>query len=399
MMLPIIVTFNVGSATIKMAAYDAEKNANVSPLQCQALFDVNIHLKTQQISWHGDIPTQLINWKLQDDLSSTAVSLLQQLQSIFYQRKIVCVHRVVHGGLQYHHPVIINPKVFADLSKLSSICPLHQPPALSVVTALQRFNLHLTQIAVFDTAFHASRSKLWAEYALPAYVRDNGIRCYGFHGLSYQAIMRKITTHLPHLINKRLIVAHLGSGCSVTAIRQGQSQDSTLGFSGLDGVPMATRVGHLDSGVILYMIEQGWTLEKINQCLYKESGLLGLSGVSGDIRDLLNSDNDKAKFAVDYFAAHTAKEIASLLVSIQGMDALVFTAGIGEHSATIRQKVVDYLNFLGLSIDKTKNQENSSDDKAISAIHHSNSQTEIWVIPTNEQLELYLGGLQALVTH
>jgi hypothetical protein len=166
---------------------------------------------------------------------------------------------VVHGGKRYHVPVVINETVMAHLVELSPICPLHQPPALSVVNALQAIDKKLVHIAAFDTAFHYHRPEIWSSYALPKSLRDQGVRCYGFHGLSYQAIMRKLETYLPNIAKKRLIIAHLGSGCSITAVDNGKSKDSTFGFSGLDGVPMGTRPGHLDSGVILYMVEQGRT--------------------------------------------------------------------------------------------------------------------------------------------
>ena len=390
---PLIVTFNVGSATIKMAAYDSATLSNAQPLDWQALFDVNINLKTHNKVWHA-MPDSLADWQPKDTLLDTAISLFQHVQHVqhvqqaFSTRPLVCVHRIVHGGNNYQKPVIIDETVMAKLVELSPICPLHQPPALAVVTALQALDPRLIHIAAFDTAFHYHRPEIWASYALPKSLRAQGVRCYGFHGLSYQAIMRKLHTFMPTLATKRLIIAHLGSGCSITAVENGQSKDSTFGFSGLDGVPMGTRPGHLDAGVILYMVEQGWTLAQMNQCLYKESGLLGLSELSNDVRDLLASTDARAQFAIDFFVTHAAKEIASLMVSMQGCDALIFTAGIGEQSPIIRQKIIEQLAFLGFELDATCNH-HLDKTLPIIKINHSDDK-QVFVIFTDEQLELAL---------
>ncbi|MFW2178196.1 MULTISPECIES: acetate/propionate family kinase [unclassified Moraxella] len=384
---PIVLTFNVGSATIKIAGYDSGRDSQIPALERKALFDVNINLKTKEAIWHA-MPQRLANWQPKDDLTDTATSLFSELRQAFPERQIVCVHRVVHGGNSYHQAVIIDDTVMAKLVELSPICPLHQPPALSVVNALHALDESLIHIAAFDTAFHHGRPELWSQYALPKYLRDKGVRSYGFHGLSYQAIMRKLQTYEPEIADKRLIVAHLGSGCSITAIHHGKSQDSTFGFSGLDGVPMGTRVGHLDAGVILYMVEQGWTLDQMNQCLYKESGLLGLSEISNDVRDLLESNDEHAKFAIEFFVTHTAKQIASLMISMQGCDALIFTAGVGEHSSVIRQKIINNLNFLGFEIIDSLNNDGRN-GKPIFRINN-NKEKQILVILTDEQLELYL---------
>lgn len=384
---PIVVTFNVGSATIKMAAYDTANAVDIAPLEWSPLFDVNINLKTKNKVWHS-MPPSLSDWEPQDTLTDTAVSLFTRVQKAFPDRDIVCIHRVVHGGKSYHFPVVIDDTVMARLVELSPICPLHQPPALAVVNALKAIDATLVHIAAFDTAFHYHRPEIWSSYALPKSLRDKGIRCYGFHGLSYQAIMRKLDTYLPELAKQRLIIAHLGSGCSITAVEHGKSKDSTFGFSGLDGVPMGTRPGHLDAGIILYMVEQGWTLEQMNQCLYKESGLLGLSEISNDVRDLLASEDPRAKFALEYFITHAAKEIASLMISMKGCDALIFTAGIGEQSAIIRQMIVDQLDFLGFSIDTDKNVDGRISSPIVRI--NSDDHKQIYVILTDEQLELAL---------
>ena len=389
---PIVVTFNVGSATIKMAAYDTANQTNASPLDWSPLFDVDINLKTKNKVWHS-MPQSLADWQPQDTLTDTAVSLFSRVQQAFSARDMVCIHRVVHGGKSYHYPVVINDEVMARLVELSPICPLHQPPALAVVNALKAIDETLVHIAAFDTAFHYHRPEIWSSYALPKSLRDKGVRCYGFHGLSYQAIMRKLNTYMPELANQRLIIAHLGSGCSITAVENGESKDSTFGFSGLDGVPMGTRPGHLDAGVILYMVEQGWTLDQMNQCLYKESGLLGLSEISNDVRDLLASDDPRAKFALQFFVTHAAKEIASLLVSMQGCDALIFTAGIGEQSAIIRQMIVNQLDFLGFYIDSDKNSDGRMDAPIVRI--NSDKDKQIFVILTDEQLELALSYMTA----
>lgn len=397
----LIVTFNVGSATLKIGVYRHDERQN------PFIFAVNIDSKMRACHWQGDVPEAVKNALKNLDISDSktaTVDFLQKLTPLYQADKFIFVHRVVHGG-QRHQPCVITPDIFAELSNLAHLAPLHQPPALAIIDTInQLYHAHdFVQVAGFDTAFHASRPRLWSDYALPRELRDKGVKSYGFHGLSYQSIMRQLDEFDKNLAKKRLIVAHLGSGCSITSILNGQTLDSSLGFSGLDGVPMGTRCGSLDSGVLLYLLEQGWDYTQILDCLYKQSGLLGLSEISNDVRELheirQHSNGERqaqADFALTYFVAHVAKIIASLIVSLQGLNGLVFTGGIGEHDAWMREKVTDYLAWMGVCVDKEKNNTglNGQNVVRISPDNPQDKQAiDVLVIATDEQYELYQAGL------
>lgn len=393
----LIVTFNVGSATLKIGVYRHDERQN------PFIFAVNIDSKMRACHWQGDVPEAVKNALKDLDISDSktaTVDFLQKLTPLYQADKFIFVHRVVHGG-QRHQPCVITPDVFSELSNLAHLAPLHQPPALAIIDTInQLYQAHdFIQVASFDTAFHANRPRLWSDYALPKTLREQGVKSYGFHGLSYQSIMRQLDEFDKNLAKKRLIVAHLGSGCSITSILNGQTLDSSLGFSGLDGVPMGTRCGSLDSGVLLYLLEQGWDYTQILDCLYKQSGLLGLSEISNDVRELheirQHSNGERqaqADFALTYFVAHVAKIIASLIVSLQGLDGLVFTGGIGEHDAWMREKVTDYLAWMGICLDKEKNDTGLNGQNVV-RISPEHSAVQVLVVATDEQYELYQAGL------
>lgn len=394
----LIVTFNVGSATLKIGVYRHDERQN------PFIFAVNIDSKMRACHWQGDVPEAVKNALKNLDISDSktaTVDFLQKLTPLYQADKFIFVHRVVHGG-QRHQPCVITPDIFAELSNLAHLAPLHQPPALAIIDAInQLYHAHdFIQVAGFDTAFHASRPRLWSDYALPKTLREQGVKSYGFHGLSYQSIMRQLDEFDKNLAKKRLIVAHLGSGCSITSILNGQTLDSSLGFSGLDGVPMGTRCGSLDSGVLLYLLEQGWDYPQILDCLYKQSGLLGLSEISNDVRELheiRQNASDKqqqaqADFALTYFSAHVAKMIAGLMVSLQGLDGLIFTGGIGEHDAWMREKVTDYLAWMGVGLDNEKNSTGLNGQNVV-RISPEHSAVQVLVVATDEQYELYQAGL------
>lgn len=393
----VVLTFNVGSSSLKIAAYKIENHTH-QPL----LFTLNVDMNKQSVQAKDNAQddAQTTTHSLQDftptsDLAETAAALFTQveqyLQKRFTNLRMVCAHRVVHGG-DTSEPMIITPETLQKLRQLETLAPLHQKPALTVVDALQQRKPNMLQVAAFDTAFHANRPKLWAEYALPERVREQGVRSYGFHGLSYQSIVRQLRAVDTHLADQRLIVAHLGSGCSITAIHNGKSINSTLGFSGLDGVPMGTRPGHLDAGVLLFLIEQGWSLPKLTQLLYKESGLLGLSGISNDLRDLYTSDQAQAQFAVEYFCAHVAQAIAKLMVSTAGVDAIVFTGGVGENQDPIREQIVAHLDYLNVKLNPQVNNEPTHHQHPY-CISSSSSAIACWVVHCNEQFELLQAAL------
>lgn len=290
-------------------------------------------------------------------------------------------HRVVHGGADYAQPVLVDDTVFTALEELIPLAPLHQPHNLAAIRTVRESRPELPQVACFDTAFHRSHPQLADLYALPWEYYESGVRRYGFHGLSYEYIAATLPRVAPEIADGRVIVAHLGSGASLCALRAGKSVDSTMGFSPLDGIPMGTRPGALDPGVLLYLINQhGMSGAGVEKLLYRESGLLGLSGISNDMRLLLESREPRAGLAVDYFVHHVAKQIGALTAVLGGLDGLVFTAGIGEHAPEIRARILRACAWLGVTLDDVANR---NGDPRIST---SDSKVSAWVIPTNEEL-------------
>lgn len=290
-------------------------------------------------------------------------------------------HRVVHGGADYAQPVRVDAAVFAALEQLTPLAPLHQPHNLAAIRALREAQPQVPQIACFDTAFHRTHPPLADMYALPWEYYETGVRRYGFHGLSYEYIAGALPRVAPAIANGRVIVAHLGSGASLCALQAGKSVDSTMGFSPLDGIPMGTRPGAVDPGVLLYLVGQrNMAPAALEQLLYRESGLLALSGISNDMRQLLQSPEPRARLAVDYFVYYVAKEIGALTAVLGGLDAVVFTAGIGENSPEIRARIVQACAWLGITLDVKANQ---SGGACISA---EGSAVSAWVVPTDEEL-------------
>jgi acetate kinase len=269
----------------------------------------------------------------------------------------------------------------AELQKLIPLAPLHQPHNLAAVEAVSEQLPSVPQVACFDTSFHRGQPAVAELVALPREIRSSGVQRYGFHGLSYEYIASALPDVAPEIANGRVIVAHLGSGASLCAMRDRKSLDSTLGFTALDGLCMGTRPGAVDPGVILYLFQNlGLSAKEVETILYKRSGLLGISGTSNDMRDLLGSSDPAAKLAVDYFVYRAAKEIGALAAVLGGIDALVFTAGIGENSAEIRSRICDACAWLGLALDSDANS------KKRTRISQNGSRVSAWVIPTNEEL-------------
>ncbi|MCO5129073.1 MAG: acetate/propionate family kinase [Xanthobacteraceae bacterium] len=290
-------------------------------------------------------------------------------------------HRVVHGGEHYSTPVILDPVVMKQLHALDSLAPLHQPHNLLPVEILAEQRQGLPQIACFDTAFHHTAPEIAQAFALPPAITGRGVRRYGFHGLSYEYIASVLGDYDRRAASGRTVVLHLGNGASICAMRDGRSVASTMGFTALDGLPMGTRSGNLDPGVVLYLMQElKMTAKEIETLLYKESGLLGVSGVSSDMRELLASDSPRAKFAVELFAYRIVREIGSLAAALGGLDAIVFTAGIGERAAAVRSAVAARLGWLGLELDAAANDGNGP------RISRADSRVAAWVIPTNEEL-------------
>jgi acetate kinase len=290
-------------------------------------------------------------------------------------------HRVVHGGPEYSAPVVIDDTVLRQLESYLPLAPLHQPANLAGIGAAMDFLPGVPNVACFDTAFHRRHPPVADRYGLPEELYAEGVRRYGFHGLSYEYIARALRAQAPELAEGCVVVCHLGNGASMCALQAGQSVDSTMGFTALDGLPMGTRSGQIDPGVLLYLMqEKGMGAKQIEDLLYKRSGLLGLSGISNDMRDLEASDDPRAALALDYFIYRIVREAGSLAAAMGGIDGIVFTAGIGENSRLVRERVCRRLAWLGLTFDA---EANATNGPRISA---ADSRLTAYVLPTNEEL-------------
>ena len=379
-----LLVINAGSSSIKFAIY--RKNAPSNHLIADT---------TGQIEGIGNQPNftvkdphgaVLAERKLSVDEAhdhADAITIIRAwLQDYLADGTLLAVgHRVVHGGQHYSAPVLIDAKVLNDLDNLIPLAPLHQPHNLTAIRAFQEIRPALPQVACFDTAFHRTQPAVAQRFALPRRFFDEGVRHYGFHGLSYEYIVSMLPTLDPALAKARIIAAHLGNGASLCAIHNGHSIATTMGFTPLDGLVMGTRCGSLDPGVLLYLMNQhNMDAQALKQLLYHESGLLGVSGISSDMRTLLASDDPYAKEAIELFVYRVGREIGSLAAALGGLDALVFTGGIGEHSTVIRAKVCQKTAWLGLELDKSANETGSSRISTIS------SKVPAWVVATNENL-------------
>jgi acetate kinase len=301
-------------------------------------------------------------------------------------------HRVVHGGPDYDRPVLIDHGVVARLERFVALAPLHQPHNLAPIRSLLTNFPALPQVACFDTAFHRTHDAVADYYAIPHQLHAEGVRRYGFHGLSYEYIAKTLPQIAPEAAKGRVIVAHLGSGASMCALKQGRSAESTMGFTALDGLPMGTRPGQIDPGVVLYLIsEKGMSASNVQNFLYRDCGLKGLSGVSNDMRELEASKDPKAKLAIDYFVYRIGLNAGMLAAALQGLDAFVFTAGIGENSVGIRARIADQLAWLGVALDPAENSRHAR------LISRSDSRIPVYVIPTDEELMIAQHTLSLLL--
>ena len=290
-------------------------------------------------------------------------------------------HRVVHGGAKFAGPTIVTPQVIGELRKLVPLAPLHQPYNVAAIEAVAERLPDVPQVACFDTSFHRGQPAVAELVPLPKEIRDTGVQRYGFHGLSYEYIASVLPEAVPEIAKGRVIVAHLGSGASLCAMKDRNSVDSSFGFTAVDGLCMGTRPGSVDPGVILYLFQNlGLSTKDVETILYKKSGLLAISGISNDMRDLLGSAEPLARLAVDYFVYRTAKEVGALSAVLGGLDGLVFTAGIGENSAEIRRRICEASAWLGIELDTNAN------DQGGPRISRAGSRVSAWVIPTNEEL-------------
>ncbi|MBZ9568387.1 acetate/propionate family kinase [Modicisalibacter tunisiensis] len=345
-----VLALNAGSSSLKVALFHDER--------CRVRGTIERINEAPHLVLDGaTTPSDALPRLTGTGHTAVIAPLLDWLEAQFGDVPLSAVgHRVVHGGRHHAAPCLLEPAVVDELRELIPLAPLHQPPALALIDALHAHWPTLPQVACFDTAFHRSQPWLNQCFALPRRLTEEGILRYGFHGLSYAHAVRQ----LPELIGERhrgrVIIAHLGHGCSLCALEDGQSQATTMGFTALDGLMMGRRAGNLDPGVILYLLQQkGWRADEIEHLLYHDSGLYGVSGLSDDMRDLLASDAPAAAEAVALFVRRVVREIGGLVALLGGLDALIFTAGIGEHAAPIRQAVCHDLAWLGIKLDDAAN--------------------------------------------
>ncbi len=309
-------------------------------------------------------------------------ALAEWLRSKYRGSRVLAVgHRVVHGGPCFLNPVLVTPEVLAELHRLTPLAPLHQPYNLAAIEAVAEHLPEVPQVACFDTSFHRTQPEVANLIPLPRDARKAGVQRYGFHGLSYEYIVSVLPQAAPDIARGRVIVAHLGSGASLCAVKGGKSIDNTLGFTALDGLCMGTRPGAIDAGVVLYLFQNlGLSVKEVETILYKKSGLQGISGISNDMRDLLKSPEPAARLAVDYFVYQATKQIGALAAVMGGVDGLVFTAGIGENSAEIRHRICRGSAWLGIEVDEAANLQGGP------RISMPSSKVSAWVIPTDEEL-------------
>ena len=371
-----LLTFNIGSSSIKFSLFQSH---SLQPLflghvdMSDAHHSIKITDKNKEIVYQENFSEDDAHHQQTRGLKYIFDWLKQQENNFIIE---AIGHRIVHGGEKFSSAVIINHEVIDELKKLIPLAPLHQPYNIAGIQAAIDHYPKLPQIACFDTAFHLSESVLARSYALPENISPLPIKHYGFHGLSYQYILQAVS---PDIASQKNIIAHLGNGASLCATENKLSVATTMGFTALDGLVMGTRCGSLDPGVILYLLTTGMTEKSITTLLYKQSGLLGVSGISSDMRILLDSQQEKAALAVALFVYRATREIGSLAAALYGVDNIIFTGGIGENSPIIRQRICEKLSWLGVKISE---QKNSQHEKCIS---RSDSTIQVWVIPANEE--------------
>jgi acetate kinase len=387
-----ILVINAGSSSVKFALYDAQGD---QALDCKGQVE-GIGATPHFIVRDGAAKTLADQGWAHDppgDQAAGLAFLLDWLAPRLAGRALIGAgHRVVHGGLAYSQPVRIDDRVLAALDVLVPLAPLHQPHNLGAIRAMARLNPGLPQVACFDTGFHRTHLAVADRFALPRELHDAGVRRYGFHGLSYEYVAEALATVAPEIANGRVIVAHLGAGASLCAMSAGKSVDSSMGFTALEGLMMGTRPGALDPGVILYLLqERKMDAGAIQRLLYHQSGLLGVSGISGDMRVLLASADPRAREAIELFCFRAVKEIGGLAAVLGGLDGLVFTAGIGEHAAEIRARIGAGLRWLGVELDPALNARHGP------RISKSASPVSTWVVPTDEERVIARHTRQALL--
>ena len=376
-----LLVLNAGSSSLKFTVFEKRTPLAAKDTLCDgAILEVGQAARLELKDGRGELlVARDLDTKFSHQRALEAALLV--LEERFGRAQIEAVgHRIVHGGRRFTKPVRLDAKVIAELKGLSPLAPLHQPNNIAAVEAVAQLHPAMLQIACFDTAFHAHQPELATRFAIPRALHNEGVQAYGFHGLSYEYIASELPEVLgPGRAKGRVIIAHLGSGASMCALKAGKSIATTMSFTPLDGVMMATRPGALDPGVLLYLLSQKkMSAEAISDLLYHRCGLLGVSGISADVRDLLASEAPDARTAIDLFVYRISQELGGLAAVLGGLDALVFTAGIGEHAAPIRQRICESARWLGIVLDANANR---AGERLI-----SRSKVSAWVIPTAEDL-------------
>lgn len=381
-MIDVILVLNAGSSSIKFSAFKLENGQPELDL-CGKIEGIYTAPRFAAFDASG----ASIGKKSWDEGQTVghegAIAYLGEfLRSQHEGRRLAAVgHRVVHGGAEFSQAVRVDAQVLGKLEDLIPLAPLHQPHNLKPIRTIAERQPQLPQFACFDTAFHCGQPEVGQAFALPAAITGRGVRRYGFHGLSYEYIAGELPRFEPKAVAGRVVVAHLGNGASMCALAAGRSVASTMGFTAVDGLPMGTRCGNIDPGVILYLMDEfKMDTRAVENLIYQQSGLLGVSGTSSDMRTLLESDDPRAAFAVELFVYRIGRELGSLAAALKGIDALVFTAGIGENAAAIRERVCRDAAWLGVELDASANEAGEA------RISSPSSKVSAWVIPTNEEL-------------
>ena len=375
-----IAVINAGSSSIKFAIYQATKDERC--LFRGQIEGIGVAPRLKIADDKGGVVEDRTLAAQGFDHGAATREIIETGRALLKGGSVIAVgHRVVHGGLNYAAPVRVTETVLDDLAKLAPLAPLHQPHNLAPIRAIMMAAPQIPQIACFDTAFHRTQSNLAQTFALPRRFSEEGVRRYGFHGLSYEFLASRLKELAPELANGRIVFAHLGNGASLCAVKDGRSVASTMGFTAVDGLMMGTRCGAVDPGVILYMMQHhGMDAAAIENLIYKQSGLLGVSGISSDMRALRASSDPAAREAIALFVYRIVRELGSLVAALGGIDGLVFSAGIGERDALTRAEIVEGSRWMGAILDPARN--GHTREGLISA---DNSSVAVWVIPTDEE--------------
>jgi acetate kinase len=379
----VILALNAGSSSIKFGLFEVRDGSGLRLISRGGIEGVAGNPHFTATGADGSMLEDK-RWRGKDaDYGAMLGALLTWTEGYVQDALAAVGHRVVHGGRDFTAPVRLTTDIIRQLDALTPLAPLHQPHSLAPIRTLMALRPSLPQVACFDTAFHSTMQAVATRFALPRAYEAEGIRRYGFHGLSYEYIARALRKEAPGLAAGRVVVAHLGNGASLCAMLDGRSQDTTMGFTALEGLVMSTRCGTLDAGVVLYMLQQkGLPAHEVEHVLYERSGLLGVSGLSGDMRTLLASSDPRAREAVELFAFRIGQETAAMAASLEGLDGFVFTGGIGENAVEARAMVCERLHWLGVDLDAVANTSGAG------RISTPGSRIEIHVIPTDEEITI-----------